>query len=493
MKGPNVNNDSTPLKPEQMAPHSVEAEEAVLGSALLDPAWIDELSYLGEDDFFIVRNGWVWEAMVRLRARRENIDYVTVIEELHAQKRLGDIGGAAYITYLINHTPSSVYADTYGLLVKRAKVRRELLDAASRIARLAHEEDADIHTVMDTADEALALVRDTLPREDDYLAGREVLKYYTQVMKQRVQSPSFELLTLPWEAFGPYVAGIKPGKMMLVTAFSGEGKTMFLEGLADWWATLGEKVFYISTELTREDMIDRMVCRYTGIPYVEVVSKKANISQVIQRFADKVKPWVSNIDYWETNGASARTVFAQIERAYQKGRRTIFIDYLGEAIGFDTSKRSEKEAIDNFYRALHTFAKTTGCRIIVASQLTETDFGPRAKGSRVPHEKSALHVRLESVKAKEGRVYSIDDRLIPVRQDEVSPVIKVVFEKNTFGPTPRDSVFLFKDGMRFRFLDEGQVKWTSAFTDKQLKDAAKKNAEARQSKQMSWEENEEEN
>ena len=476
----------TPLRPDQMAPHSVEAEEAVIGSVLLNPDVFNEVAYLNPGDFFIVRNGWVWEAITALRDRNEDVDFVTVVDEIGKQGRLEEIGGAAYITYLINHTPNSIYAGTYGKIVKNADVRRIMLDSASGIARLAHDGSADINDVLDLADEKLEAARNALPQSDNYLAGRDALRFYGEAMKRRVSPTSPGLLTLPHEAFAPYVPGIKAGKVILVTGFSGEGKTLLLEGWADWWAALGERIFYISTELTREDMLDRMVCRHTATPYVEVISKNADVDAIMGRFGSEVGMWLKNIDWWETNGASARAVYGQIKRAYQKGRRTIFVDYLGEAIGFDTKNQTEKQAIDNFFRTLHTFAKTTGCRIIVASQLTETEFGPRSKGSRVPHEKCALHLRLESTKAKEGRVYSVDDRLIPVHVDEVSPMMKVVFEKNTFGPRPYDGVFLFKDGARFRFLDEGYVKWTSAFMPKQAQDANRAAVDEPQPRQLSW-------
>lgn len=68
-----------------LAPHSVEAEEAVLGSVLINPGWMVELaSIVRPDDFFIVRHRWVWEAMATLHERREPIDYLTVTHELES-------------------------------------------------------------------------------------------------------------------------------------------------------------------------------------------------------------------------------------------------------------------------------------------------------------------------------------------------------------------------------------------------------------------------
>ncbi|MCD4684428.1 MAG: replicative DNA helicase, partial [Anaerolineae bacterium] len=137
-------------------PHSVEAEEAVLGSILINPdAIFDVASFLQPEDFYIVRNGWVWEAIANLQERGEQIDYLTVIEELRTQARLDEVGGAAYITYLINHTPATIYTETYGRVVERASLRRKMLKAASEIAKLAHEEDSEISDVIDRSEAAL--------------------------------------------------------------------------------------------------------------------------------------------------------------------------------------------------------------------------------------------------------------------------------------------------------------------------------------------------
>jgi replicative DNA helicase len=109
----------------RMAPHSVEAEEAVLGSVLIDPEAIFRVSpFLHGDDFFIVKNGWVWDVLIRLHERREPIDFLTVCNELEARGQLAEVGGAAFISHLINVVPTAIHAEGYGRLVERTSLRR---------------------------------------------------------------------------------------------------------------------------------------------------------------------------------------------------------------------------------------------------------------------------------------------------------------------------------------------------------------------------------
>ena len=129
------------LRTDTLAPHSVEAEEAVLGSILINPdALLEVLPFLSPVDFFIVRNGWVYEAIVTLHDRRDPLDYLTVTNELELSGRLTEVGGAAYILSLVNKTPSSLNVEGYGRIVERMSLRRRLLDAAGEVARAAHSE-----------------------------------------------------------------------------------------------------------------------------------------------------------------------------------------------------------------------------------------------------------------------------------------------------------------------------------------------------------------
>ena len=468
-------------------PNSVEAEEAVLGSVLLDPDALDDLAgKLAPDDFFIVRNGWVWEAMLRLYRRDTKIDYVTVVEELRAQKRLDDIGGAAYITYLINHTPASIYAGAYAWIVDTASYRRQAQRSASEIARAAQDAET-VEDLRSLIDEAFMRLSEATPEENTFLRGRDALDYYADILRARTGETASELLTMPWEGFARQVPGVKGGKVILVSGFSGEGKTIVLEGLADWWAMLGHRIFYITTELTREDMLDRMVCRHTGLPYVEVIAPSASARNIQLELARKVSGWLPNIDYWETNGAAASAIYAQIKRAIKHGRRIIMIDYLSEAVGFQTKGREMKDAIDSFFRTIHTLAKQTGVDFVVASQQSPTDHGPRVFGSSIPNQKAALHIRLETQKAKTAKMVTVDNRLITVREDDPDPFMLAVIEKNNFGAKKPD-VVLFKDGARFRFLDGSEVSATQAYSDSEMDRAAETQArKARTPQQMTFE------
>ena len=140
---------------ERMPPHSIEAEEAVLGSILIDPEALDRVSdVLRAEDFYLIKNQWVWDACQHLHQHRLPIDAVTLRRELEAQQRLDELGGPVYLTQLMTSVPTAIHAEGYGRIVVALAERRRLLTAASTIAQLAYDESADNEAVTDQAERA---------------------------------------------------------------------------------------------------------------------------------------------------------------------------------------------------------------------------------------------------------------------------------------------------------------------------------------------------
>lgn len=137
-------------------PYSQEAEEATIGAILVNPVtYFAVAAFLRAEDFFILRHRYIWEGLTRLHERGEPIDYLTVTQELKDTGRLTEIGGPAYLTQLINSTPTSVHAEVYGRLVERASVRRRLMAASDEIKSLALNEELTVEQVISDAEARL--------------------------------------------------------------------------------------------------------------------------------------------------------------------------------------------------------------------------------------------------------------------------------------------------------------------------------------------------
>lgn len=249
------------LPQEQLAPHSIECEEAVIGSILVNPNSIDEvLPFLQTDDFFLVRLGWIWDAMVAMAARRDHIDYLTVSTELKQRGKLEEVGGNKYLLDLVMRTPSSLNIEGYGRVVERLAVRRRLIGAASMVARIAHSDETDIEQVVNGANDAMASAIDrhvgTVSRSrmmSDIVADVQI-----DACQWRDDPRDVRGVACGFYPFDIVTGGFENGLLYLIAARPGIGKSALIAEVIRGIAETGVRVVLISLEMTDKAMTKRM-------------------------------------------------------------------------------------------------------------------------------------------------------------------------------------------------------------------------------------------
>jgi replicative DNA helicase len=139
---------------EKLPPHDIDAEEAVIGSLLIDGTAIYKIAtFLQQPDFYSERNQWIYGACLSLYQRSEAINQITVAQELDRQGKLEACGGAAYLSHLISICPTSLDIEHYAQIVYRLSVMRNLISAADRIAAIGYEADPDVEAALSKAED----------------------------------------------------------------------------------------------------------------------------------------------------------------------------------------------------------------------------------------------------------------------------------------------------------------------------------------------------
>jgi len=364
--------ESAVLPPDRMAPHSVEAEEAVLGSILINPeALFDVASFLQPDDFFIVRNSWVYEAMLHLQQRDEQIDYLTVVEELRNQSQLEEIGGAAYITYLINHTPSSIYAEAYGRIVERAAIRRRMLNAASEIAQLAHEEGADINEVVDRAEAALFAVTERRLRKELVPIDVAISEYFDRIEMLYEQQGTALGVPTGFDDLDNLLGGLQKSDLVIVAGRPGMGKTSWLLSAALNAARRKSRVAIFSMEMSNEQIVQRLISSETGIS-----THSLRIGQLDERewalFVEATGN-LSNLRIYldDTPALSPLQMRTKCRRLYSEfGLDLVLVDYLQLMIGGLGRNDNRVQEISFISRNLKQVARELNVPVLAAAQLS---------------------------------------------------------------------------------------------------------------------------
>ncbi|MBV9281957.1 MAG: replicative DNA helicase [Chloroflexi bacterium] len=141
---------------EGILPQSIEAEQAVLGSLLIDPRAVERVaSFLRPADFYLPVNGEIYRGMLALYERDMPSDIVTLAEHLQAHDRLDDMGGAAYLASLANMVPTSMNVEYYARIVERLAVLRRLVDAGNRISGIGYDERLEADEALEEAEKVL--------------------------------------------------------------------------------------------------------------------------------------------------------------------------------------------------------------------------------------------------------------------------------------------------------------------------------------------------
>ena len=257
-------NQQTAAPTSPAIPHNREAEEAVIGSILINPeVYFDVAVFLRNEDFYIHRNRWIWCAIARLHSSRTPIDLLTVSDELDRQGKLAEMGGSAYLTSLINQVPTSLNAESYGRIVQADATRRKLILAANMIASLGYSGD-DIATIMAQA------VTELEKAVSDFMGDglKHISVPMSRVYDRMVDATEKGIVPgIPTEIgnLDTILKNLKPGAMIIVAGRPGTGKTAFKLSVAKNVALQGKRVAIFTLEMPDEQIYERLASNETGI------------------------------------------------------------------------------------------------------------------------------------------------------------------------------------------------------------------------------------
>jgi replicative DNA helicase len=251
----------------QIVPHNSEAEEAVLGSILVNPeSYYDVAQFLRADDFYIHRNRWVWDTFVRLHEQRRPIDVLMVTDELEQSGQLTEIGGPAYLTSLINNVPTSLHAEAYGRIVEETSIRRKMLVAANDIAKLAYQQDTSVDSVMDEAEKAVFGVSERRMTRDLQSIQSVLSDYYDRIDQISRRGEEYYGIPTGFVDLDKLLMGLQGSDLLIVAGRPGMGKTAFMLNIAKHAALLLKKhVAIFSLEMSNEQLVQRLISQETGI------------------------------------------------------------------------------------------------------------------------------------------------------------------------------------------------------------------------------------
>jgi len=356
----------------QAQPHSRQAEEAVLGSILIDPeAYYNIAQFLKPEDFYIVRNRWIWEAFTRLHESRKPLDYLTVCQELDQQGQLSEVGGPAYIMSLINQTPSSLNAEAYGKLVEEHSVRRRMLQAANDLARLAYDQKQSVDTVMDEAEKAIFGISERRVHRDLQPIQTVLSEVYDRVDQLRRQDEEIMGVPTGLVDLDRLLGGLQKSDLLIIAGRPGMGKTGFMLSIMKNAAQRHKKhIAMFSLEMSNEQLVQRLIAQETGIDTQRLRSGKLTEDE-IPLFTHAIEVLSDTHIFLDDTPAitpmQLRTKCRRLHLEYELD--LIIVDYLQLMAG-DTRTDNRVQEVSYISRNLKVLARELNVPVLTAAQLS---------------------------------------------------------------------------------------------------------------------------
>jgi len=246
---------------EKLLPHDLEAEEAVVGSLLIDgDSFVRISSLIKPEDFYRERNQLCYAACRSLFERNEAIDQVTLARELSRTNQLESAGGMAYLSHLVSVTPTSAHSEHYAQLVARTSTMRTLIDAASRISVIGYDDTDDVDATLRQAEDILFGVRTGQPHRG-FMPLRQI---YDQYLEERAASADPLLasdtpMLTGFNDLDELLGGMQRSDMIVLGARPAMGKSTLAINVAINAAQDGATVGVFSLEMSREQLALRIL------------------------------------------------------------------------------------------------------------------------------------------------------------------------------------------------------------------------------------------
>lgn len=357
-----------------IVPHSISAEEALLGCVLINPDALWDAESLSPDDFYIHRNKYVWEAFQTLNSQNAPIDILTVSEELDRKGLISEVG-SSYITKLIGNVPSSLNAGYYAKIIESHSVRRKMVAAANRIAQAAFDEGLTIEEAREIANREITQVQtDNISEESAF--SDSVSKVYDRAFENAERLNRGEKVKVGIKTglqdLDKILLGIEDEESVIIAGRPGQGKTSILFDIARYNVIKEKKnVAIFSLEMSNEEVARRFISQEAEVDSNKIKTGNLNAAEW-ERVNNAIEKLESGgmiflFDVANLTPAQMRTKCLKVKRRF--GLDLVLLDYIQlMSAGMKTENRTREVGVIS--RQIKLLVKELKCPIFSAAQMS---------------------------------------------------------------------------------------------------------------------------
>ena len=363
---------TTKKTPFKLPPQDLDAEVSVLGALMLDKnAIVQVADLLAPSDFYHPAHQKIYETILELFNHSEPIDILTVSHKLKGKKMFKDVGGSDYLTDLVSRVPTSAHITQYANIVKEKHVRRQIINASSDINEQAFEH-ADFESLIDEVEQKIFRISQR-SRPQKFAHIKEGLPEAYERLEKLHQGDHNALRGIPshFTKLDNILSGFQRSDLILLGARPSTGKTAFALDIARQAAMGGHAVGIFSIEMSRDQIIDRIIASQAQIPLWRLRSGRLNDElefALVQQALDELSKAPMYID-----DSSSPTVLQMrsIARRLQLEHKLdlLIVDYI-QLIKPNTSSDNVVQQVSETSRGLKALARELNIPVIALSQLS---------------------------------------------------------------------------------------------------------------------------
>jgi len=358
--------------PERIPPHSKEAEQAVLGAALLNKdALSDAIEIIKPEDFYDTAHKEIYSAMLDLFQSSVKVDIITVSEELKKRGSLELAGGRAYIAWLPDNTPSSYNAAGYARIVARAADLRALITAADEIRDRSYSESDDSTAILDRAEQKIFEIAQKRQGRD-YTHIKDVMRDSLDIInKAALSEGTLTGISTGFSQLDKMTRGLQKSNLIIVAARPAMGKSAFALNIALNAAKKSNaSVLIFNLEMSKGEIGNRLLAMEANVEMERILEGKTLTQEDWGAIGEATnRMGKMNIAIDDTPNISILEMKNKCRRMKaEHGLDLVVLDYL-QLMDSGTKVENRQQEISKFSRSLKLLAKEMECPVIVLSQL----------------------------------------------------------------------------------------------------------------------------
>lgn len=434
----------------RIPPQSTEAERALLGSIMLKPDGIHEVTDLiSPDSFYVEKHRIIYRAFVDLATTGSPIDLLSAANRLKEVNDLERVGGNSYLAELVSAVPTSANLKYYAEIVQKKAIMRALIEASSDIGELGYDESRDIDDLLMNAGKRIDDVTSS-PTLKKFIPIRDALGEAWERF-DNLHKGEYELRGVPtgFTGLDNLLAGFQRSDLIILAARPSMGKTALALDIARQTAIKhGTPVGIFSLEMSSQQLVDRMLAAEARVDAWKLRTGKISTDEEFERIRDAMerlsKAPIHIDDQPATNALGMRSAARRLKR--ESGIGLLIVDYL--QLMTPTSTRTSDsmvQQVTEISRSLKTLARELEVPVLALSQLSRAIEQRRGR-PRLSDLRDSGSIEQDA----DVVMFIHNEDRYNENREERSNVAEILIEKHRNGPTGK--IDLFFDAERATFL-----------------------------------------